>query len=599
VNHVPTHVLIARLWRECIRSYLWKLLLALVFMGLMAGATALSAWLMKPVVNEIFIARQREMLWLIGGAVLVTFAVKGIANYIQAALMAHVGLKIVADMQNRLYRHVTDLELGYFHDNATGTLVSRFTIDIGSMRVAVSHAITVFGKDLLSLIGLVAVMFIQDWELALVSFFVFPLAIVPIAKIGRRMRKVTINTQTEIGQFTTTLEQTFQGIRVVKSYGMENYERGRIATLVDTLYRLSFKGLRTRALSSPIMETLGGVAVTAVIIYGGYRVIEDATDPGAFFSFITALLLAYEPMKRLANLNATIQEGLAGAQRTFEVLDHPNAIAEQPDAAALQVTRGEVRLENVTFTYPRAGGGAREAALTDVTITVPAGKTVALVGASGAGKSTVMNLVPRFYDVSGGEVLVDGQDVRSVTLKSLRNAMALVSQEVMLFDDTVRNNIAYGRQGASQSDIEAAASSAAADAFIQQLPEGYDTMVGEHGVRLSGGQRQRLAIARAILKNAPILLLDEATSALDTESERHVQAALDQLMTGRTTLVIAHRLSTVVDADLIYVLDKGRVAEQGTHAELLALGGLYANLHHLQFAEDETGAPATGNAQSA
>ncbi|PHS78190.1 MAG: ABC transporter permease, partial [Rhodospirillaceae bacterium] len=316
----------ARLWRECIKGYVGKLVLAMAFMALMASATALSAWLMKPVVNEIFIAKDREMLWLIGAAIFTTFTVKGISNYVQATLMAHVGLKIVANMQSRLFHHLTDLDLGFFHDNSTGTLLSRFTTDVGSMRVAVTHGITVIGKDLLSLIGLIAVMFMQDWELAFIALFIFPLAIIPIAKIGRRMRKVTINTQVEMGQFTTALEQSFQGIRVVKSYCMENYERGRINELVHNIYELAFKQLRTRALSSPIMETLGGVAITTVIIYGGYRVIENATDPGGFFSFITALLMAYEPMKRLANLNATLQEGMAGAQQTFEALDRPASI---------------------------------------------------------------------------------------------------------------------------------------------------------------------------------------------------------------------------------------------------------------------------------
>ena len=591
VTHLPTHVLMKRLWRECIRGYAGRLFLALIFMGVMAAATTLSAYLLEPVMNDIFIAQDRDKLWLIASAIIATFFVKGMATYAQAVLMAHVGLKIVADMQNRLYRHMSGLDLSFFHDNATGTLVSRYTIDVGSMRVAVSHAITVMGKDALTLVGLILLLFYQDWELALVSFFVFPIAIIPIAKIGRRMRKVTFNTQVEMGQLTTTLEQTFQGIRVVKAYSMEEYERGRIAGLVHKLYTLYFKGMRTRSLSSPIMETLGGVAVATVIVYGGHRVIEQATDPGSFVSFIAALLMAYEPMKRLANLNATVQEGMAGAQRTFEALDHPNAITETPDAHELSVSKGEVRLDNVSFTYPHSteSGLVREAALRNVDITIPAGKTVALVGASGAGKSTIMNIVPRFYDIDEGHVLIDGQDIRNATFDSLRGAMALVSQEVMLFDDTVRNNIAYGRPDAPFEDVETAAKNAAAHAFIQDLPDGYDTMVGEHGVRLSGGQRQRLAIARAMLKNAPILLLDEATSALDTESERHVQAALETLMEGRTTLVIAHRLSTVVDADIIYVLDGGRVVEKGTHDELLALNETYANLYRLQFSgEDET-----------
>jgi len=558
-------------------------------MALMAAATALSAWLMKPVVNEVFIAKDRETLWLIGGAILATFMIKGGSNYAQATLMAHIGLKIVADMQNRLYRHMIDLDLGFFHNNATGTLVSRFTYDIGSMRVAVSHAITVFGKDMLSLIGLVTVMFMQDWQLAIIAFVVFPIAILPIAKIGRRMRKVTTNTQVEVGQFTTTLEQSIQGVRVVKSYGMEDYERSRISILVEKLYQLSFKSMRTRALSSPIMETLGGVAVTSVIIYGGYRVIENATDPGGFFSFITALLMAYEPMKRLANLNATVQEGLAGAQRTFEALDHPNNITECKSPEELNVQHGEVKFTDVSFTYakPQDQKTSNDVTLDNISISIPAGKTVALVGSSGAGKSTIMNLLPRFYDIDSGSIKIDGQDISGTTFKSLRHSMALVSQEVMLFDDTIQNNIAYGRQSANFDEIQQAAKHAAADEFIQQLPDGYQTMVGEHGVRLSGGQRQRLAIARAMLKNAPILLLDEATSALDTESERHVQTALNHLMKNRTTLVIAHRLSTVVNADLIYVLDNGRVIEHGTHAKLIAKGGTYANLYQLQFADTD------------
>lgn len=588
-SHIPTHILMARLWRECIKGYVGKLVLAMAFMALMASATALSAWLMKPVVNEIFIAKDREMLWLIGAAIFTTFTVKGISNYVQATLMAHVGLKIVANMQSRLFHHLTDLDLGFFHDNSTGTLLSRFTTDVGSMRVAVTHGITVIGKDLLSLIGLIAVMFMQDWELAFIALFIFPLAIIPIAKIGRRMRKVTINTQVEMGQFTTALEQSFQGIRVVKSYCMENYERGRINELVHNIYELAFKQLRTRALSSPIMETLGGVAITTVIIYGGYRVIENATDPGGFFSFITALLMAYEPMKRLANLNATLQEGMAGAQRTFEALDRPASIQEVENVKDLIVSKGEVVFDNVSFVYPKAKDvqGEFSNALSGISLTIKAGQMVALVGASGAGKSTIMNLLPRFYDITSGALRIDGQDVQSVTFKSLRNAMALVSQEVMLFDDTVRNNIGYGQQGASFEEIQNAARHAAAHDFITQLPDGYETIVGEHGIRLSGGQRQRLAIARAMLKNAPILLLDEATSALDTESERHVQSALNYLMKERTSLVIAHRLSTVVEADKIYVLDAGRVVEEGTHKELFAKNGIYTNLYNLQFKREE------------
>lgn len=572
-----------RLLRENVRPY-WRWIgLALVCMAVMATATAMSAWLMKPVVNDIFIGRNRDLLWLIGGAVLVTFAVKGIANYAQSTLMSFVGLKIIADNQNRLYAHLSHMDLAFFHARQTGSLISRFTVDIIQMRAAVSNVLTGFGKDLLSLVGLVVVMFVQDWQLSLISFFVFPVAVFPIVRLGRRMRKVTTNTQEEMGLFTTLLEQTFQGIRVVKAYGMEQYEQGRMAGIIGRIFELTFKSARIRAMSSPIMETLGGVAVAIVIIYGGLRVIEQQTDAGAFFSFITALLLAYEPMKRLANLNSSLQEGLAGTQRLFALLDEKPAIMEKPGATALAVIRGAVRFEDVDFAY-----GADTPALKGVTLEVPAGKTAALVGPSGAGKSTILNLIPRFYDVNTGRILIDGNDVRDVTLASLHASIALVSQEITLFDDTVRANIAYGRAGAGEDDILAAAKAAAAHEFIQDLPLGYETMVGEQGVKLSGGQRQRLAIARAMLKNAPILLLDEATSALDTESERQVQTALKGLMAGRTTLVIAHRLSTVQDADIIYVVDNGRIIESGGHQDLLRQGGSYARLYALQFANTAT-----------
>ncbi len=580
-----------RLLRESVRPYRGWLILALLCMAVMATATAMTAWLMKPVVNDVFFAANRDLLWIIGGAVMATFVIKGLANYAQATLMAYVGLHIIADNQNRLYAHLSRLDLSFFHRNPTGKLISRFTYDINLMRGAVSNVLTSLGKDLLSVVGLVTVMFIQDWQLAAMSFFAFPLAVFPIVRLGRRVRTVTADTQEEMGQLTTLLEQTFQGIRVVKAYGMEEYEKGRMGGIIKRIFGLAFRATRIRALSSPIMETLGGAAVAIVIVYGGYRVIGQQTDPGAFFSFLTALLLAYEPMKKLAMLNANLQEGLAGAQRMFDLLDVEPGIHEKPAARPLSVSAGRIRLEDVRFAYEPG-----RPALNGITMEVPAGKTVALVGPSGAGKSTILNLIPRFYDVAAGRVLIDGADVRDVTFASLYANIALVSQEITLFDDTVRANIAYGRAGAGDAEVIAAARNAAADEFIRALPQGYDTMVGEKGVKLSGGQRQRLAIARATLKNAPILLLDEATSALDTESERQVQAALGKLMRGRTTLVIAHRLSTVVDAGLIHVVEAGRMVESGSHAELMARGGAYARLYALQFAEE---APSPETAQAA
>ncbi len=593
--HTSTVTLMRRLLRDSVRPYAGWLALAVLCMAVMAAATASSAWLMKPVVNDVFIGRDPAMLWLVGGAVLATFLIKGIANYAQSTLMSFVGLRIVADTQNRLFAHLARMDLQFFHDNATGRLISRFTVDAGALRAAVSNVLTGFGKDTLSVVGLVAVMFHQDAQLALAAFIVFPIAVVPIARLGRRMRRVTAHTQEEMGLFTTLLEQTFQGIRIVKAYVMEDYERGRVAALVERIFRLTQKAARVRARASPIMETLGGFAVALVIVYGGSRVIEGATDAGSFFSFITALLLAYEPMKRLANLNASLQEGLAGAQRLFQVLDSQPRVREAAAARQLRPGPGAIGFDAVRFSYVPG-----RAVLDDVTLDVPAGRTVALVGPSGAGKSTILNLVPRFYDPDSGTVRIDGEDVREVTFASLNRQIALVSQEITLFDDTVRANIAYGRAGATEADIVAAARGAAAHDFILTLPQGYDTMVGEHGVKLSGGQRQRLAIARAMLKNAPILLLDEATSALDSEAERQVQAALAALMRGRTTLVIAHRLSTVQSADKICVVDAGRIVEQGTHAELLARGGAYARLHALQFAaQGEAGFAAASRAAEA
>lgn len=571
-----------RLVRENISRYWGYIGMAVACMAIVAGTTAFSAYLMEPIVNDVFVAQNEGALWWVAGAVVIAFLAKGLGNYGQSVLMSFVGLRIVADNQAKLYRHLIGMDLGFFHSISSGRLVSRFLVDINQMRVAVSNVITGFGKDLMSLIGLVGMMFYQDLQLALIAFFVFPAAVLPIVRLGRRMRKVTADTQEEQGLFTAILDQSFQGIRVVKAYGMEGYEKQRVDGLIERIFRLTIKSARVRALSSPIMETLGGVAVAIVVVYGGYRVIHQNLDPGSFFSFITALLLAYEPMKRLANLNASLQEGLAGAQRLFELLDTAPAIQNRPGAKPLAVpTPGEIALKDVSFAYV-----TDQPALRHVDMHIPAGKTVALVGPSGAGKSTILNLIPRFHEIDGGCILIDGQDVRDLTLDSVYANIALVSQEVVLFDDTVRANIAYGKPGATQEEIEAAAQNAAALDFIRELPDGFDTMVGERGVKLSGGQRQRLAIARAILKNAPILLLDEATSSLDTESERHVQSALDKLMENRTTLVIAHRLSTIVDADLIYVIQDGRIVETGAHGELLAKGGAYEKLYSLQFAAE-------------
>ncbi len=584
--------LFKRLLRENVRPEIGWLVLAFLCMVAVAVSTAALAKLMEPVLDQVFTQRNRDQLFEVALSVLAVFVVKGFATYGQAVLMSRVGLRIVARLQNRVVDHAIRLDLAYFHDTPTGTLVSRVLYDTSMLRGIVANVLTGLGKDLLTLIFLVGLMFWQDWKLALIAFFVFPTAIWPILRIGRRTRKVSANTQAEMAELTTLLSQTFQGARHVKAYGMEAYEATRAARLVDRVSLLMMKAARIRSAGHPIMETLGGFAIVSVILYGGWQVIDGARTTGAFFSFITALLLAYEPMKRLTQLNAGLQEGLAAAERVYHVLDEPPKIVDRPDAKSLTISGGAIRFEDVRFAYR-----PDKAALDGITLDVPAGKTVALVGPSGGGKSTILNLIPRFFDADSGRVAVDGQDMRDVTLASLRNSIALVSQEVSLFDDTIGANIAYGRQSASEGEIVAAAKAAQAHDFISGLPEGYRTRIGEHGVKLSGGQRQRIAIARAMLKNAPILLLDEATSALDTESERLVQAALKDLMQGRTTLLIAHRLSTVIDADRIYVIDAGRVVEAGRHSELLQAGGAYARLYRNALAEDAIlGAPVTAAA---
>jgi len=575
-----TRILVKRLFGEHIRPHIGLLLLAVSLMAVVAATTAALAFLMETILDDVFTARDRSSLYTAAAIVMAVFLLKGMATYGQNVLVSFVGQRILADLQKRMFAHLLRADLAYFHDQSSGGLISRFINDVEKMRGTVASVFTAIGRDSLTIIFLVAVMFYQDWLLAVASFFAFPTAILPLVNIGKRMRKVSANTQRELGQFTTLLNEVFQGARHVKAYGMEAYERKRADTVIEQIFSLVFRAARTKAAAYPIMETLGGTAIVVVICYGGWQVIEGTRSTGTFFSFVTALLLAYDPVKKLVNLNAQLQEGLAAADRVFEILDVEPAILDSPDAKSMEVAKGDIDFADVTFGY-----GDGPPALRGVSFAVEAGKTVALVGQSGAGKSTVLNLIPRFFDTNSGRISVDGHDIRDLTIASLRANIALVSQDVTLFDDTIEANIAYGRAGATPEEVREAARNASAHAFIEEMPKGYATVVGEHGVKLSGGQRQRIAIARAMLKDAPILLLDEATSALDTESERAVQAALGILMEGRTTIVIAHRLSTIQSADMIHVVDAGRIVESGRHLELLARDGVYANLHRLQFSD--------------
>ncbi len=577
-----SRALVVRLYRGHIRRHLGKLGAAAVCMIAAAAATAANAWLMEPFLDKVFLERDRTMLLLVPLAVLAVTLIKGTAGYLQGYIMAAVGQRIIADVQIGLFDHLMRADLDYFQKTASGKLVSNFLNDANLLQDAASKALTGIAKDSLMLAFLVALMFHQDWRLATVAVVVFPVAILPVRNLGRRARKASTETQERTGRFSAILTETLQGARHVKAYGMEAYESERARDAIEARLQAIYKIVKTRAAATPLMETLGGIAVAAIIYYGGSRVIAGETTPGTIFSFVAALVMAYQPMKSLANLNTALQEGLAAAQRIFAMLDVQPDIKEQPDAPPLRLNGGEVRFENVTFVYPDG-----RPALRDIDLTVPPGRRVALVGASGAGKSTLLNLIPRFYDPTSGRVLIDGQDIREVGLGSVRASVGLVSQETTLFDGTVHANIAYGRPGAVPVDIEAAARAAAADSFIRAIEGGYDGVVGESGTRLSGGQRQRIAIARAMLKDAPILLLDEATSALDLESERQVQDALATLMEGRTTLIVAHRLSTVIDADVIHVIDRGRIVESGTHAELMVRAGVYARLYRSQSAASD------------
>ncbi len=566
-----------------------QLILALAFMAIAAATTSGKAVLIRHIFDDIFTARRPELILPVAAIVFVVFLAGGLAAYGSSVILNRIGQSVVTDIQRDSLAHLVEADIAFFHEHPAGELISRLTTDIDEMRYAVVETLTNFGKTTLTLVLLIVVMFREDWRLASFSFIVFPLAGLWVGRRGKRMRGVSNATQVERAKFAHLLNQTFQNVRHIKAYGMEPYEKKRVGEAIQRLFRLAHKSFRIAALSEPVNELLGALPICALIIYGGYRVIDGQTTTGALFAFITAFMLAFEPIKRMAKSSAVLQRGLSAADRLFAVLDDPPAIRDRPDAVPLVIDTPTIRLENVRFSY-RAGVPALEG----VTIDVPAGKTVALVGPSGAGKSTVLSLIPRFYDADpdGGAVLIDGQDVRNVTLQSLRSQMALVSQEVALFDDTILSNIAYGRPAATEAEIVAAAEGAAAAEFIKAMPEGYATRVGENGVKLSGGQRQRIAIARALLRGAPILLLDEATSALDAESERIVQEALSVLGQGRTVLVIAHRLSTVVGADLIYVMDRGRVVESGSHAELMRNGGLYSRLYGMQAAEREIAAVA-------
>jgi len=531
----------------------------------------------------MFAAQDARVMWMIPPAVIALTVTRGIVLYLQSVYTADVAMRVIADMRRRLFEHLLHADLAQIMDHSTASLTSRFVHDVEQIREALIRAATNLVRDLLTVVALIGAMIYIDWLLALLVFLVYPIAAIPVVRIGKRLRRVSVDAQASMGEISSMTQESLAGTRMVKTYGLQAFEAERADRIFTRQYHVVLKALKERARLEPVMEILGGIAVAGVLVFAGWRMSTGETSVGDFTGFLTALLMAAQPVRAIGTLNGPLQQGLAAVQRIYAVQDTPPRIQDPEHAKPLTLTNSEIRLEKVSFHYDH-GELVTEipTALEDINLTIPAGKVTALVGPSGAGKTTLLNLMPRLYDVTDGRVLVDGQDVRTVTLSSLRSKMALVSQDIVLFDDTVRQNIALGKLGATDEDVVAAAKAAAAHEFILEFENGYDTPVGDRGTRLSGGQRQRIALARAILRDAPILLLDEATSALDAKSEAVVQAALDDLSVGRTTLVIAHRLSTIRDADHIVVLEHGRVIEQGSHVDLVAQGGLYARLCEMQ-----------------
>lgn len=569
---------IAENGRDHVRGYA----IAIGCLVIVALTTAFTAWIMESVVNEAFANKRADLVLIICGAIFLAFVLRGFATYFESVILSKIGNNIVARYQRRLYSHLMALSVGYYNESRSAYLAAQISQNVTGIRDVLNMTVTSLARDVLTLVALIAVMISKDWVLTLIVFVVAPPLLLGLRYVSKRLRSATRESVELNSHVLGAMQETVQGITIVKAFTMETQLRDKVEAIISEAERRANRIARLTERTAPMTETFAGFAISGVLAYAAYRSIYDGVMPGAFFAFVTALLMAYDPARRLARLQVSLERAAVNARMIYEILDLQPRQPDRPDAKPLNIEDATITFRDVRFGYAEG-----ETILKGVSFTAEGGKTTALVGPSGAGKSTVISLIPRFYDPAEGEILIDGQDIAHVTKQSLRNGIAYVSQQPYLFEGTIRDNIRYGRPDATDAEIEAAARHAYAHDFITAQPLGYDTPVGENGVTLSGGQRQRLSIARALVRNAPILLLDEATSALDTESEQAVQKALDEAMSGRTVVVIAHRLSTVVRADKIIVMQDGQVVEEGTHAVLAVReDGLYARLNNLQAPTD-------------
>jgi len=553
--------------------------LSFLFMGGVSLAKGALAWAMGPLAKEIFLARSLSMLKVMPVIVLAIYLLRGLSMFGQAYFMALVSQRTIRDLQNHLYAHLLKMSLSFFVRKPTGLLMSRITNDVNLIQQSVSKALSSLIMESMTVIVLLVIALLKDPMITVIFLVTLPLATIPITRFGKRLRKISTRTQENFGLISSFLHETITGIRIVKAFGMEEYENRRFRKRSQSLYRSRLKANIVKGLSEPVMDLIEGIGVTLVIGVGGLAVIHSRIDFAEFTTLMAAVIMMYSPIKKLSKVHYMIQEGMAAADRIFAIIDETPGITDRPGARELPPIKKEIVFDDVHFHY-----GDKEV-IQGISLTARTGEVIALVGASGEGKTTILNLIPRFYDVVQGAIRIDGTDIRDVTMHSLRKQIAVVTQETVLFNDTVRNNIAYGVEEISDAEVIRAAEAANADTFIRELPQQYDTVIGESGMTLSGGQRQRISIARALLKDAPILILDEATSALDTESEQMVQEAINRLMEGRTTFVIAHRLSTITGASRILVIKDGKIAESGRHEALLQQGGLYKELYDKQFQE--------------